>query len=112
MVSGLWNGRLTVLAGVVHPFQPVVWEMLTGSKQREGSCQVFYLVHTYSVPRGVSMHDEADDGLEVVAMEGDLALLGHVHSPGMPGATATADTLHPLPPIGRLKCVDSIREAA
>ena len=57
------------------------------------------------------MHDEAHDGLEVMSVEGDLALFGHVHLPRMPSATATANSLYTLSTVGRLEGVDAIGEA-
>ena len=49
------------------------------------------------------MHDEAHDGLEVVAVEGDLGLLGHVHAPRVPRALAVAQALQALAAVGRLE---------
>ena len=57
------------------------------------------------------MHDEAHDGLEVVSMEGDLALLRHVHSAGMPRPPAAANPLDPLASIGGLESVYPTGEA-
>lgn len=57
------------------------------------------------------MHDEAHDGLEVVAVEGHLTLFGHVDPPGMPCSPATPHSLHTLPPVRRLERVDPTGEA-
>ena len=54
-------------------------------------------------PWSISMHDESHDGLEVVSMEGDLGLLGHVHVSGMPGTLTVPQSLHPLTTVGRLE---------
>ena len=56
------------------------------------------------------MHDESNDGFEVVSVEGHLTLFGHVHPSGVPGATATAHPFHPLTSIGRLESVYTSRE--
>lgn len=57
------------------------------------------------------MHDEAHDGLEVVSMEGDLRLLGHVNPASVPGPLAVPKTLQPLTSIGRLEVSHSLRKA-
>ena len=56
------------------------------------------------------MHDESHDSLEVVAMEGDLTLLRHVDPSGVPRPPTAANPLHPLTPIRRLKCINTIRK--
>lgn len=53
------------------------------------------------------MHDESHDGLEVVSVERDLRLLGHVDTTGMPRPLAIPQTLKTLAPIGRLKSIHS-----
>ncbi len=57
------------------------------------------------------MHDEAHDCLEVVTMEGDLRLLGHVHPAGVPGPLAVPDPLQTLAAIGRLEELRTVGEA-
>ena len=89
VIEGVRDGWAAVLARVVHPLQPVVREVLT---------------------RGVAVHDEAQDGLEVVAVEGHLRLLCHVYVPGVPGALAVAQALQPLAPVGRMEHVHPARE--
>ena len=60
---------------------------------------------TTDPPWSISLHDESHDSLEVVSMEGDLGLLGHVHTSGVPGTcTLTVpQSLHPLTAVGRLE---------
>ena len=55
------------------------------------------------LPRRVSVHDEAHDGLEVVAVEGHLRLLRHVYPASVPRALAVPDPLHTLPAVGGLE---------
>ena len=57
------------------------------------------------------MHDEAHDGFEVVAVEGDLRLLGHVYPAGVPSALAAPQPLKTLAAVGRLKRVHSMGKA-
>jgi hypothetical protein len=58
-------------------------------------------------PWCISVHDESHDGLEVVPVEGDLRLLGHVHVSGVPGSFAVPQSLHPLTTVGGLERVST-----
>lgn len=58
-------------------------------------------------PWCISVHDESHDSLEVVSMEGDLGLLGHVHASGVPGALTVPQSLHPLTTIRGLEWVST-----
>ena len=62
------------------------------------------------VPGSISVHDETHDGLEVVTVESDLALLGHVHPASVPGPATTPHSLHSLAAVGRLEGVHTVGE--
>lgn len=57
------------------------------------------------------MHDEAQDGLEVMPMERDLGLLRHVHMPAVPRALAVPQSFQSFVPIGRMECVNTCSKA-
>ena len=65
----------------------------------------------HNPPWCIAVHDEAHDGLEVVSVEGDLGLLGHVHASGVPGPLAVTQSLHPLTTVGGLERVSTTGKA-
>ena len=91
VIHDIREGRSSVLAGVEHPFQPVVWEVLAGEepshqekKTKQGGMnktderEEVLICSRTSQPWGESIHDEAHDGPEVMAVKGHLRGLGHV----------------------------------
>lgn len=57
------------------------------------------------------MHDEAQDGLEVMPMERNLGLLRHVHMSAVPCALAVPQSFQPFVPIGRMERVNTCSKA-
>ena len=51
------------------------------------------------------MHDEAQDGLEVVPMKRKLGLLCHMHMAAVPCTLTVPQSLQPLVSIGRVECI-------